>query len=60
MKRKPYLACFLAVIVPGSCHIYLGKKWIGIAILLGVIITDALHWLGRGLVLVIGAAREAM
>ena len=47
MKRKPHLACFLAVIVPGLGHIYVGKRWIGVAILLGVIIIGNLNaiWL---------------
>ena len=47
MKHRPRLACFLAVIVPGLGHIYLGKKGIGVAILVGAIIIGNLNaiWL---------------
>jgi hypothetical protein len=47
MKKNAPLACFLAVILPGLGYIYLGKKWLGIAIILGVIIIGNLNaiWL---------------
>ena len=47
MNKNANLACFLAVILPGLGYVYLGKKWLGIAIILGVIIIGNLNaiWL---------------
>ena len=47
MKKNAPLACFLSVILPGLGYIYLGKKSLGIAIILGVIIIGNLNaiWL---------------
>ncbi|UCD54437.1 MAG: hypothetical protein JSU76_01795 [Dehalococcoidia bacterium] len=47
MKRNPSLACALSILVPGLGYIYIGKKWLGAAILLAVIIIGNLNaiWL---------------